>query len=197
MSMPEGWWLVAAVTEGCALLAWLRTLATRQVRFTFVVGFNTILPVTLVHLSSGPFGIRSWLALVMVVVYLAGMNVVILGLTQHTAMAKLDRHMTVAERHMMPWVMTNGAGWLYCLPFYFVARGRHALGWPDVAAVLVYVIGTVIHVAADLQKHRFKKRPDSAGRILDSGLWAWSRHPNYLGDTLVYEAIRRVQAERP
>ena len=47
----NSWWAVAIVTEGLALVAWLLTLRTRQVRFTFVVGFNAILPVTLIHLG--------------------------------------------------------------------------------------------------------------------------------------------------
>jgi steroid 5-alpha reductase family enzyme len=50
----------------------------------------------------------------------------------------------------------------------------------------VNVIGSLIHSAADFQRMRFKQRGDSAGRILQSGLWAYSRHPNYFGDFLIY-----------
>jgi steroid 5-alpha reductase family enzyme len=192
----SSWWIVAAVTEGLAVAAWLVTLRTRQVRGTFIVGFNAILPVTLVHLLVGvSFHWRSALALGMVVLYLIRMNWVILGWTKHTAMAKLDQHLSVAQKHLLPFVMTNASGWLYCLPFYFVARRTGPPNWLDAAAVGMYAAGSLLHTTADLQKKRFKERADSAGRILDRGLWAWSRHPNYFGDFLVYVSWAMLAAD--
>jgi steroid 5-alpha reductase family enzyme len=190
------WWILAVVIETLALLAWLLTIRTRQVRFTFVVGFNAILPVTLLHLLLGvPFHWRSGLALAMVVIYLVRMNWVILGWTRHTAMQKLDRHLSVSEKHALPFVMTNAAGWLYCLPFYFVARRAGPANWLDAVAVGVYVVGSLVHATADLQKKQFKERAGTTGRILDQGLWAWSRHPNYFGDFLVYVSWALLAAD--
>ncbi len=52
----------------------------------------------------------------------------------------------------------------------------------------VMVAGTVIEATADRQKDRYRARTDAAKPpILDSGLWAWSRHPNYFGDSLVWD----------
>ena len=42
--------------------------------------------------------------------------------------------------------------------------------------------GFLIEAIADLQLTRFARDPVNGGRVLDSGLWAWSRHPNYFGD---------------
>ena len=50
----------------------------------------------------------------------------------------------------------------------------------------IYVAGTVVHFLSDYQKRRFKQQPDSKDRILDTGLWSASRHPNYFGDFLIY-----------
>ncbi len=187
VSGSNHWWIVAAAIESLALLAWLLTLRTRQVRVTFVVGFNAILPVTLLHLLLGVrFSWRGGVALAMVALYLIRMNWVILGWTRHTAIQKLDRHLTAAEKHALPFLMTNAAGWLYCLPFYFVARRMGPPDGFDLAAVGVYVVGSVVHGMADFQKKRFKERTGRSGGVLDRGLWAWSRHPNYFGDFLVY-----------
>ncbi len=60
--------------------------------------------------------------------------------------------------------------------------------WLAPAGLAVMVTGTVIEALADRQKSRYAqldddKKPD----VLDTGLWGWSRHPNYLGDSLVWD----------
>jgi steroid 5-alpha reductase family enzyme len=181
------WLWVAAVIEAMAALAWIASTRTGQTKITFLFGFNVMLPVALLHLARQDlFDWRAILTFVSVLVYLLDMNIVILLWTGDTAMAKLDRHLGVFAKHLLPVIMTNAAGWLYCLPFAFVAGREGPLGGWDVAAMVVYVAGTMIHVGADWQKRRFKAGPENRGRVLDRGLWRYSRHPNYFGDSLVY-----------
>jgi steroid 5-alpha reductase family enzyme len=52
----------------------------------------------------------------------------------------------------------------------------------DVAAVVVTGGAILTEAVADLQLHRFARDPANRGRILDTGLWKYSRHPNYLGE---------------
>ena len=61
----------------------------------------------------------------------------------------------------------------------------------DVRPGCACVTGTVIHFEGDRQKVAFKAlhRGDSKPAILDTGLWAHSRHPNYFGDFLCYVAF--------
>lgn len=68
------------------------------------------------------------------------------------------------------------------IPVYVVAtRAGEPFGALDVVAFVVGVGAVSIETIADLQMHRFvaTKRP---GQIMDSGLWSWSRHPNYFGE---------------
>lgn len=185
--MFDPWPWTVLVTVLAAILAWILTVRTRQVRFTFLAGFNVLGAVALVHvLSAGPLHLRGALALASVALYLLHMNVLLLVWTPFTALPKLDAHLTVAEKHVLPFVMTLASGLAYALPFYFIARRAGPLGWLDGLGLGVYVVGTAIHFGADLQKKRFKARPASRGQILDTGLWALSRHPNYFGDLLLY-----------
>jgi steroid 5-alpha reductase family enzyme len=62
-----------------------------------------------------------------------------------------------------------------------VAEGGSGLGALDVAAIVVTAAAIAIEAIADLQLRAFRRDPANAGRIADRGLWAWSRHPNYLG----------------
>jgi len=46
--------------------------------------------------------------------------------------------------------------------------------------------GFLFEMVADRQLTRFRADPGNAGRVMDRGLWAWSRHPNYFGDALMW-----------
>src|SRR3546814_12761351 len=60
------------------------------------------------------------------------------------------------------------------------------MGWLARAGVLIAVAGIVIESVADAQLHAFRRHPASRGRVLDTGLWRYTRHPNYFGDALVW-----------
>lgn len=58
--------------------------------------------------------------------------------------------------------------------------------WPIVVGLLVWAIGFGIEVLADRQLKQFRSDPENKGRILSSGLWRYSRHPNYFGEALLW-----------
>lgn len=53
----------------------------------------------------------------------------------------------------------------------------------------VWVIGFSLEVTADRQKSAFKTDPKNQGKFINSGLWAWSRHPNYFGEIVLWTGI--------
>ena len=55
------------------------------------------------------------------------------------------------------------------------------------AAVMISAI--IFEVTADLQLDAFKANPDNHGKVLNTGVWAWSRHPNYFANFMCYWAI--------
>ncbi|MDO5495126.1 MAG: DUF1295 domain-containing protein [bacterium] len=67
------------------------------------------------------------------------------------------------------------------------------LGWLAWVGIAVWVIGMFFEVVGDLQLARFKADPDRSG-ILDTGVWAWTRHPNYFGDSAVWWGLFLVTA---
>jgi steroid 5-alpha reductase family enzyme len=54
---------------------------------------------------------------------------------------------------------------------------------------LVWVVGFTIEVVADVQKSRFRADPKNKGRFISNGVWAWSRHPNYFGEILLWVGV--------
>jgi steroid 5-alpha reductase family enzyme len=68
------------------------------------------------------------------------------------------------------------------------ARPRTRRRWLFPLGLAIMVAGTVVEATADRQKERYQARTDAAKPpILDTGLWGWSRHPNYFGDSLVWD----------
>jgi steroid 5-alpha reductase family enzyme len=53
----------------------------------------------------------------------------------------------------------------------------------------IWLTGFGIEVIADSQKNRFRKNPDNSDTFISTGLWAWSRHPNYLGEIILWVGI--------
>lgn len=78
-----------------------------------------------------------------------------------------------------------------------VYPGATALGWLDTLGVAVFALGLGFETLGDLQLARFRADPTNAGRVMDRGLWAWTRHPNYFGDFLVWWGIFLVALAAP
>lgn len=85
--------------------------------------------------------------------------------------------------HMFPTVMVL----LGCLPLWpALVVGSAPLGALDLLAALIMAAGIGFELVADRQLHDFRQRRPPPGTILNEGLWAWSRHPNYFGELCIW-----------
>jgi steroid 5-alpha reductase family enzyme len=66
------------------------------------------------------------------------------------------------------------------------AAGSPPLGLLDAIGLLVAGGGLLIETVADAQLTRFRRSPHAQGAVMDRGLWAWSRHPNYFGEACIW-----------
>jgi steroid 5-alpha reductase family enzyme len=69
------------------------------------------------------------------------------------------------------------------------ARPLGLIAWIGVA---VWLVGFGIEVSADRQKQAFRADPANKGRFIASGLWAWSRHPNYFGEITLWLGVALI-----
>lgn len=58
-----------------------------------------------------------------------------------------------------------------------------------VVGFLVWLTGFSLEVIADRQKSAFNARPENKGRFISTGLWSWSRHPNYFGEIVLWIGV--------
>ena len=72
--------------------------------------------------------------------------------------------------------------WVISLPLLGAILGVRPLGWLDYAGLLLWLVGMVFEAGGDWQLARFKADPANRGKVMDRGLWRYTRHPNYFGD---------------
>lgn len=80
------------------------------------------------------------------------------------------------------------AVWLVSLPLQAAAVAGPAWSWALWLGVAVWGVGVFFETVGDAQLKAYKADPDR-GPVMDRGLWAWTRHPNYFGDSCVWWGI--------
>jgi steroid 5-alpha reductase family enzyme len=69
------------------------------------------------------------------------------------------------------------------------STNRVELGAFALIGFLVWLLGFGIEVIADRQKSQFRADPENKGRFINTGLWSWSRHPNYFGEIVLWIGV--------
>jgi steroid 5-alpha reductase family enzyme len=75
------------------------------------------------------------------------------------------------------------------LPVQLAMYESAPLGVLGAVGIAVWCVGFFFEAVGDAQLARFTKNPSNAGKVMDLGLWAWTRHPNYFGDACVWFGI--------
>lgn len=76
--------------------------------------------------------------------------------------------------------------WIISLSLYGAITSVSPLNWLDYVGVIFVIVGLLWEIVADWQLSHFKAMPSNKGKVLNSGLWRYSRHPNYFGECLVW-----------
>jgi len=78
--------------------------------------------------------------------------------------------------------------WLISVPLLGAQynTGSNALSVLDFVGIFFWVVGIVFEAGGDFQLARFKANAQNKGKVLDTGLWKYTRHPNYFGDSAVW-----------
>jgi steroid 5-alpha reductase family enzyme len=83
------------------------------------------------------------------------------------------------------WVLLTAA----CALAIITGGNREPLGIIGYVGIAVWAIGILIEIVADQQKSAFRANPANKGQFIRTGLWAWSRHPNYFGEIVLWTGM--------
>lgn len=89
--------------------------------------------------------------------------------------------------------------WVISLPLQIgeASPVPRKLTWLDWAGATIWVIGFGFESAGDFQLARFKADPNNQGKVMDRGLWRYTRHPNYFGDALLWWGFFLIALSTP
>ena len=89
--------------------------------------------------------------------------------------------------------------WFVALPVLVAISAPQSAGLSavDLVGVVIFAVGFAFEVAGDHQLARFKVDFANHGKVLDSGLWRYTRHPNYFGDATLWWGVYVVAAATP
>ena len=141
---------------------------------------------------SSPLDLRGQLVAAMVVIWsLRLASFLFLRVKAAGKDGRFDVIKTKAPRFFLAWtlqglwvVFTAAAAWA------IITGGvREPLGVIGIVGVVVWAAGMTIEIVADNQKSKFKADPSNEGKFINTGIWAWSRHPNYFGEILLWAGI--------
>ena len=104
---------------------------------------------------------------------------------------RFDELKTSFSRFLGAWTLQGL--WVFltlaCASAAITSEGVRPLGGAALVGALIWAVGFAIEVVADRQKRRFRTDPENRGRFIQSGLWAWSRHPNYFGEIVLWVGV--------
>lgn len=87
---------------------------------------------------------------------------------------------------------------LIALPVILINKsGGNPFGFLDVLGAAIWLFGFVFECAGDAQLARFMKDPGNRGKLMQSGLWKYTRHPNYFGEVTLWWGLWIVSLSAP
>ena len=165
------------------------------------LGFVSIALTAFVATAGSGDGLRRWLALGLTTVW--GLRLAAHILSRSRGQGEDPRYAAMLERAtgsraryaLLHIYLPQGlVMWFVSLPVQMAMVVQGGVGWVLWLGVAVWALGFVFESVGDLQLARFRREESNRGRVLDTGLWRYTRHPNYFGDAAVWTGLFLIAA---
>ncbi len=174
-------------------IAFIPAFRNQTERYYDLTGSITYITVTTVAVLLSPKSSpRSYLLLALVVVWALRLgSFLFMRIRAAGSDRRFDAIKPSAPRFLLAWTLQglwvsfSLAAALAAITSAIMPR----LGVFAVVGLAVWLLGMGIEVIADRQKQQFRKDPANKDKFIQSGLWAWSRHPNYFGEIVLWLGV--------
>ena len=187
----------AVLCIGVQWIAWIPASIAKTERFYDLTGGLTYLIVVSFSLWAGSQSeapsLRELIVSLLVVIWALRLSSFLYFRIHRTGKdGRFDRLKTSPIRFLVPWTIQGL--WVFLTMIVVIvinsqADSAPALGIWDAVGLSIWLLGFGIEVVADNQKTVFNTETNNQGKWIDSGLWSYSRHPNYLGEILLWTGI--------
>ena len=188
--------LCGALAFAINWLAFIPAALTQTEHYYDLVGGITYITVTVVAvLLSGELDLRATLVALMVMIWSLRLATFLFRrISKSGGDSRFDNIKNRPPRFFMAWTVQGLWVLLTAAAALAIITGgvHEPLGPAGIAGIIVWAIGMLVEIVADRQKSNFKNDPGNDGKFINAGLWAWSRHPNYFGEILLWTGMAIV-----
>jgi steroid 5-alpha reductase family enzyme len=185
--------LCGLLAFGVNWIAFIPSNAAGTEKYYDLTGSLTYTTVIAVAVALSPdLDARAWIVAAMVIVWTGRLGIFLFRrISREGTDSRFDEIKVNAIRFLSAWtiqglwVLLTAAAALAII----TTTERQDLGLLGYVGIVVWLVGFSIEAVADRQKSEFKKDPANKGRFISSGLWAWSRHPNYFGEITLWSGV--------
>jgi steroid 5-alpha reductase family enzyme len=176
-----------------ALLGWLISLFRKKVSHVDTMWslFFLLAGVTVAYLTQ-PLSIRAYMVLVLLSLWIVRLATYI---TWRNGGHEDERYEVIRQNNQPHFSIKSlyiifgfqaVLAWVVTIVLFAAIQSQATLSTMDLIAAGVVVFGLVWESIADWQLNQFKANPENKGKVLDTGLWRYTRHPNYFGECCVW-----------
>ena len=187
----------AVICVGMQWVAWIPASIGKTERFYDLTGGLTYITIVGFSLWAGsrsePISSRELIISLLVIIWSLRLSSFLYLRIHRTGKdGRFDKLKTSSIRFLVPWTIQGL--WVFLTMIVVIvintqADSAPALGIWDGIGLSIWILGFSIEVIADNQKTVFNSEPNNQGKWIDCGLWSYSRHPNYLGEVLLWTGI--------
>jgi steroid 5-alpha reductase family enzyme len=195
--------LIGLVILGLMTLLWLASLALKDSSIVDVFWGTGFVVATWAAFLLTPDGFEMRKLLLSVLVTIWGLRLSLYILMRNWGKPEDYRYQAWREAAGGAWwwrsffkvfLLQGVILWIVSAPLFAaqISAQPDQLTWLDYLAVLVWLIGFTFEAVGDWQLRRFKANPANQGMVLQTGVWRYTRHPNYFGDAVQWLAYYLV-----
>jgi len=185
--------LLTIIAFAVNVIAFVPAFLQRTEHYYDLTGSLTYISTTVLALLLAPsLDTRSIIMGVMVLVWATRLGTFLFRRVRKAGKdGRFDQIKQSALRFLMAWtvqglwvVLTAGAALAA-----ITSGNKSSLGIVGFVGIVVWLAGFAIEVISDSQKSAFKADSANDGKFISTGLWAWSRHPNYFGEITLWTGM--------
>ncbi|HYM36477.1 MAG TPA: DUF1295 domain-containing protein [Steroidobacteraceae bacterium] len=176
-----------------AVVTWVVSVVKRNASIVDSVWFILFLAAACVYVVEGERSERAWFMLSLVAIwalraaiYIAARNWGEPEDRRYQAIRRRNEPNFALKSLYIVFLLQSLLAWIVSLPLLAGASGVQSLGVLDYIGTAVVVFGTAFESIADWQLARFKADPANSARVMEQGLWRYTRHPNYFGECCLW-----------
>lgn len=192
--MWHSYFVALGCLAGFAVAGWLISIKAKNVTIVDSMWALFFLIATAVHISQvGNPTPRAWLVLLLVATWAIRLS----GYLHWRNHGKTEdaRYQAIRARNQpnfaikslyLVFLLQVMLAWIISLPLIASTFSYLPLNAWDALGLALWMIGMTFQVTGDWQLARFKANADNKGKVLDTGVWRYTRHPNYFGEACIW-----------